>query len=229
MGGFHPEGTVKIHNTSLLFVLALTPSAVAGTAELDVAVAEQMLVQARMEVEAHELDARSSIEHAQIEVELAKAKLVKFEKLDAPNRRASMELDLRSARDRAEEAADELKQIELMYADQDLHDMTAEFVVARGRRNAERAEARIAIQERELDALVNHTLPLERKQLALELDRKRIGLKKAEMTAESGALAKRIAIMKAEGELVKLKEKKVDSSALPEAEPPEEATKEREW
>ena len=224
MGGFHLEGTVKIHSLIVSAALVLVPSTVAAAGdqiELDLALAEQRLVQAQLEADTHDLDARTRIEHAQIEVELAKAKLVKFEKLDAPNRRASAELDLRSAKDRAQEAADELKQIELMYEGQDLQDLTAEFVVSRGRRNAERAAARIAIQERELDALVNHALPLERKQLALELERKRAGLKKAEMDAKSGALAKRIGVMKAESELVKLREKAANPSATPEVEPPE--------
>lgn len=181
----------------------------------DLQVAEQKLVQAKLEQKSHEFSSKTSLAHAATEAELAAARLQHFVKISAPTRRAKAELDLQTATDRATESADELKQIELMYAGQDLNDMTAEFVVARGRRNAERAAARIAIEQKEFEALVNHVLPLEEKQLALDVERKRAGVEKAKLDAESGALGQRIGLMKAEAEIVRLHEKieKVEKAA----------------
>ncbi|MFG0318917.1 MAG: hypothetical protein ACF8XB_16715 [Planctomycetota bacterium JB042] len=183
----------------------------------DLAVAEQKLAQAKVDAEVSRLSALAGVEHAATELELAKARLEDFVELDAVHRRTKAELELRQVKDRATEAADELKQIELMYREQDLNDLTAEFVVARGRRNAERASARIDLQASEFDALVNHTLPLERKKLALDLDRKRFALEKAKLEAQSGELGREIALMKAREEVVRLREK-IAAAEVPAAE-----------
>ncbi len=144
------------------------------------------------------------IRHARIEVEVAEAGLARFREVDAPQELASQKLDLRSAKDRAQEAADELKQIELMYKEQDLDDLTAEFVVSRGRRSAERAAARIAIQEGKLNALETRTHPQKQRQLELAIDKAKAGLKSTEQDGELGRQGKAIALQEAENEVARL-------------------------
>ena len=77
------------------------------------------------------------LRHAQADVTMAEAKLATFREVDKPNRVAAQTLGLQTARDRAQEAADELAQVEIMYAEQDLNDMTREFVIQRERRAAD--------------------------------------------------------------------------------------------
>ena len=162
----------------------------ADTEELqrDLELAKARLDVATVQLEARELDHKVRMEQAAADIELAKKALKKFTEADMPARVASAELDLRSARDRAQEAQDELEQIEIMYAEQDLNDKTAEFVVSRGRRSAERAKARIAIQEAQYKTLLEAELPMERSKLELAVRKHENGLAQAEL---EGAISRR--------------------------------------
>ena len=124
---------------------------------------------------------------------MASERLTRHRDVDAPRRLAGEMLDLRAAKDRAQEAVDELKQIEIMYDEQDLDDMTAEFVVSRGRRNAERAEARIALQEAAFKALEERELPAQEASLGLDLQKAEAALaaavRKGEITRRNLQLA----------------------------------------
>jgi len=141
------------------------------------------LAQARLAVKEMEM-AASAQQHsdrvgfAKTEVNMAQAKLAVFRDSIAPQRLASERLNLLSAQDRAQQAADELAQIEIMYKDQDLDDLTAEFVVTRGRRNAERAAQRIEIQASSLARLEQHELPHEERSLALAAEKASSSLRK---------------------------------------------------
>ncbi len=174
------------------------------TSEHKLKIAELKLEVAMMDADTSRQSAETTRRHALEELEIASAKLEQYETIDARNEIEQAELALRGARDRAQEAAEELAQIELMYEGQDLDDRTAEFVVQRGRRNAERAAARIAIDERRLEALVKHQIPRETRSRELDVARKQAALENAVRTAKSGALQKRIAILNAEAEVDKL-------------------------
>jgi hypothetical protein len=113
------------------------------------------------------------------------------------------------AKDTAVEAAEELKQLEIMYRDADLEDMTAEFVINRGKRNAERRKRMLAIQEKALKALMGHTIPRETAAKELEVRKLADALKNAELKGRSGGLQKEIAILTAEMEITNLKEELV--------------------
>ncbi len=156
---------------------------------------------AKLAAAAEAEEASTKIRHAKVEVELASARLASFREAGIPNRLASERLDLQSAEERAAEAAEELAQIEIMYKDQDLDDVTAEFVVSRGRRAAERAAARIGILQAELKALEERELPHEERTLALALDRATANLAEAERAARRKELEQTIALKEAEGKV----------------------------
>jgi uncharacterized protein YceK len=167
------------------------------------------LARARFKVtalEAQAFDAKheARVRHATVEVEMAKAKLATFREVDVPNRVATQTLNLQSTRDRAQEAADELAQIEIMYAEQDLDDQTREFVIQRGRRNAERSAKRIEIQEGEFRKMKERELPQEERKLELSLDKANTGLTAADREGEIGRQQKAIAVKQAENEVHKL-------------------------
>lgn len=175
--------------------------------EREMEVASARLAVARLEQEAFEQKHKAELQQARAEMELAQAKLALFREEEAPRRLASERLDLQQVKDRAQEAADELKQIEIMYEDQDLDDVTAEFVVSRGRRHAARAAARIEIEEGALRALEERELPREEQQLQLEVDKAAAHLRKLELQGTIDAENKSIAIWEAEDALAQLQEK----------------------
>jgi len=171
-----------------------------------IAVAELKLEHAKMEAESKQVAAQEAIHQAEEELGLARAKLVQYRDVDAPNKIEQARLSLQGAKDRAQEAQEELRQIEIMYEDQDLDDRTAEFVVNRGRRQAERAARQIAIQERSLSSLTEHEVPRELRRLQLDLDRKEAALEKARRDARSGEVQRKISLMSAEMELANLRD-----------------------
>jgi len=167
------------------------------------------LARARLEVAALEskaFDAKheTRVRHANVEVGMAEARLATFREADMPNRLATQTLSLQGTKDRAQEAADELAQIEIMYAEQDLDDQTREFVIQRGRRNAERAAKRIEIQEVEFLKLKERELPQEEQKLALALDKATSSLQAADREGEIGRQQKAISLKQTENEVHKL-------------------------
>jgi hypothetical protein len=173
--------------------------------EHKLAVAERRLDQSRMELEIHELSSAFEIEAAEHELKHAMAVLEDFVGSDMPNRVASSELRLQGSKDSAAEAAEELAQIMIMYEEQDLEDMTAEFVIQRGRRRAERTQRSLEIQTSEHEALVASELPRERKGLEMDVRRKQHALEMAKRRARAGRLDKEIALVKAEFEIQELR------------------------
>ena len=169
--------------------------------KLDIAKARHEI--AKLQLESYREGQSVRLGQAQEELDMAQSELKKFTEADRPARVAGAELDLRSAKDRAQEAADELAQIELMYAEQDLNDKTAEFVVSRGRRSAERAAARIQIQEAQHKTLLEAELPMNQKRLEMAVRAKVAALEEAQREAKIGTLNKEIAVQEAQQAVAK--------------------------
>lgn len=166
---------------------------------------EMQLHSAQNEQQSSEQSAQAAIQVAQQELAIARAKLAQFTTLDQQNRIARSALSLQRSRDRAVESDEELRQLELMYKDQDLDDMTSEYVINRGKRDAARTQEALQVQEREHESLTQHDLPLELGSLELDVARKEGALQKALSSAENGKLERAIAVLRAEGELAKAK------------------------
>ena len=158
------------------------------TKERALALSEMRIEKTRLEIESSRIDAENAVAQAETELVLARGRLEEYVNFESKQKVEQAKLSLQSSRDRATEAAEELKQIELMYADQDLDDKTAEFVIQRGRRNAERAQARIALEEMALTALMEHEVPRERSQRELEIRRKENALESARRAKQSRQL-----------------------------------------
>ncbi len=141
------------------------------TLERELRLAHARLEIQRLEAESAAMQEELRLHHAELSLEEARQTLSVFEESVAPERLARERLSLESAKDRAREAADELAQIEIMYKDQDLDDLTAEFVVSRGRRNAERAAKRIELEELAFARLEAHEIPQEARSLTLAVQK----------------------------------------------------------
>jgi len=171
--------------------------------ERELAVARERLELSRLEQAVFSKQHEPKVRQASMEIEIAQARLARFREADKHNKLASAQLDLRTAKDRAQEAVDELAQIEIMYKEQDLDDLTAEFVVGRGRRAAERAAKRIEIQEGMLAAL-EQELAQEEKGYELAVDKATSALSKLEAEAETGMKGKAISVQEAGNEVARL-------------------------
>ncbi len=174
--------------------------------EVDLAIARIKLEHANMELQMNEVDSTASIGFAKAELDLSRARMAQFSSLDMPNRIARNEISLQRAKDSTAEAEEELAQIQMMYKEQDLEEMTAEFVINRGERNLRRARKSLDVQEREFEALTEHELPRELESLALDVERKTSALLKAETGAAASLLMKKVAVMTADESVKDLEE-----------------------
>lgn len=175
--------------------------------ERDLARARIRLEIARLEAGSARAKAVGEVDFAQVELDLAREDLERFSAEIRQRRVAEAQLDLQTARDRAQEAQDELAQIEIMYDGQDLDDLTAEFVVSRGRRQAQRAQARIALQEAAFANLRDHELRQEEARLTLAVRRKELALDQARIGAQVTDQRQELAIDEAEQAVADLEEK----------------------
>ena len=161
---------------------------------------------ANLELEAFDDDHAVKLRHAAAEIDMARAALALFSEAAMPNRIAAEQLNLQSSEDRATEAREELEQIKIMYAEQDLDDLTAEFVVSRGERNNARAQARLEIQKAELEALRERELPQELARLELAVDKAEAARAQLEREGAIGRAGKVLALKESGDELSDLEE-----------------------
>jgi len=165
-----------------------------ASAELDLSNAALRMEIAELELTSFEAMQADRRANANVELSLAKKRLMQFNAFTEPTRIQQEELDLKSVKESAAEAAEELQQIELMYKDQDLNDMTREFVVARGQRRAENAKARIEIREANMTAVLSHELPMQREQLSLGVARAEQALRNLASEKAIGTRNKQLSI-----------------------------------
>lgn len=152
---------------------------------------------AKMESVSFDAKHAAKLENALVELDLAKQALVQFDSFSKPTRMSQENLNLKSTKESAAEAQEELEQIELMYKDQDLNDMTREFVVARGKRRAISAQARIDIREANVASILEHDLPMQRQRFTLGIKRAEQGLAALALDGEIGRRGKELSVTEA--------------------------------
>jgi hypothetical protein len=172
--------------------------------ERDLPIAKEKVENARRDLADQTADAQAASAKLQKELQLAKTKLETFEKREAPARTAKAQLDLQYARDNHENNKEELEQLELMYKDQDLADKTREIVIRRAKRELERTQQRLALQQEELGILTERTLPQEREKLSLDVEEKQREIARAERGTQKAMGDKKVALMAAESEIKRI-------------------------
>lgn len=172
-------------------------------AETALKVAEKKLAQVKLQA-ASELAAKErDLAFSDLELQMARAKLELYTSIEMPNKLAQAKLDLQRMRDNAQERADELAQIEVMYNESELDDKTREFVLQRGKRQAESSARQLEIAERNLTVTEKHDLPREKARLELEVSKKASELDKAKAALEADRIEREIRLLNAETELAK--------------------------
>ena len=172
----------------------------------ELAIAAEKVKKAHLAQTHQRAEDQDKITRKNTERELAATKLADFEEHNAPQRIEEARLALHRAEDWVKEAEEELAQLEMMYAEEDLADKTREIVLERGRRRLERARRELDLQRTALANLEKHDLPREAAELRAQATDKASELENLERTAETNLLDKQIAVMEAEAEVTRLRE-----------------------
>ena len=170
----------------------------------DIAIAHERLAQARLTQAHAEIENGVTVAKAERELALETERLHVFTGLTAPNRIQQAQLDLVRAEDRATEAREEFEQLQKMYAEDDFADGTKEIVLERGRRRLERSQEDLRLRRDRFTILTEKTIPLEAADHEWKVEQKQQAVEKAHRAADSSALDKHIAGMKAEAEVASL-------------------------
>ncbi len=196
---------------------APAPEPAAGPEKLaelsqQVELAQRKVKRASIDAERQRIENGGALEKVARELELAKKALGHFEAVELPQRLARAALDLQEAQDGLAEQDEEMKQLALMYAADDLADKTKEIVLARGRRRFERAKQRLDLARKEHDDLTGVQLPEQRDRLRVAVNEKELDVQRAKLTAATAEMDKgtaqleaEMALAKAEGEVRKAK------------------------
>ena len=179
--------------------------------ERDMRVAQHKLEKARLSTEHTRLRNAASLAKAEAELDVSTRKLKTFNERSAPNRIAWGELSLRRAEDRAQEAQEELEQLELMYSEDEFADQTKEIVLERGRRRLERSQRQLELQRKDFATLQEETLPVERREHELRAIDKEEAFKRAREKTETSMIDQEIGLINAEGEIIRLEHEMDDA------------------
>jgi hypothetical protein len=172
--------------------------------EREFPIAKEKLENARRDLADQAADAQATGAKLQKELQLAKTKLETYEKREAPARTAKGQLDLQNAKDNLDNNKEELEQLELMYKDQDLADKTREIVIKRAKRDLERTQQRLTLQQEELGILMERTIPQEREKLVLDVEEKQREIARADRSSQKAAGDKKVAVMAAESDIKRI-------------------------
>lgn len=166
-----------------------------ATLEQDLRQKQRELDYARVEVRTGEIDQRvrlmgaeMAVVRARQDLELARRDLELFRTAQRPKELEERRIGLDRQAASAEEAKDELGQLEAMYQEEEFAKATKELVLKRSRTRLALAERDLAVGRRELELLEQHTLPDKERELqrkvedaeqaaakaALELDKARM-------------------------------------------------------
>ena len=181
----------------------------------ELAIAKEKVKKAGLALEHQQADDQAELTQKDTEHELAITKLEDFEQHDAPQQLDEAGLKLLRAEDWVKDSEEELAQLEMMYAEEDLADKTREIVLERSRRRLERARRDLALKRTALTNLEEHSLPREAAELRSQMAEKARLLENLRRALEAHRLEKHIELMKAQDEVARIGEdiRKLDEEA----------------
>ena len=162
------------------------------------------LDRANMDADQQRIDGAAAVEKAKFELSVATKARDHFVNVEMPQKSARAQLDLQQAKDSLSEQEEELQQLELMYSKDDLGDKTKEIVLARSKRRLERLRQSLALQQKDLDDLVNVQQPDQLRKLEAAVTDKTGDLRRAEFGLRSGQIDKDMAVKAQQNEVNKL-------------------------
>jgi hypothetical protein len=169
----------------------------------DMEVSRLKLSKTKLSTEHSAAQHQFAIEKAEVDLEIARKELRVFNEISAPNRIARAELSFQWAEDNLTDAREELRQLELMYEDDQFADQTKEIVIDRARRRLQRTERDIELRREELKTLKEISLPMERKQKELAVVRSEESLEKLRRDRKTSEIGEEIGLIGAEMEIIR--------------------------
>jgi hypothetical protein len=182
-------------------------------------IARVKLDRANMDADQGRIDGAAAVEKAKFELTVATKARDHFVNVEMPQKSARAQLDLQQAKDSLTEQEEELQQLELMYSKDELADKTKEIVLARSKRRLERLRQNLALQQKDLDDLVNVQQPDALRKLEAAVTDKTGDLRRAEFGLRSGQIDKDLAVKTQQNEVNKLV-REIDKAKQKAAAPP---------
>lgn len=152
----------------------------------------------------------AELARAEKDVEKHKKNLEQHTKETAPRELEERRIGVDHSVYRAEEAKDELAELESMYKADEFAKATKELVIKRGRRGVEMADRSLAVARRELAELENHTMPQRERELRDQLADAERTLQKARLEADKARIELDVAQRQADDRVADLKQEVED-------------------
>ncbi len=137
------------------------------------------------------MGAEASVQKSQRELDKEKRELELFLGKHRPRELEEHQISLDHQIHRAEEAKEELAELEAMYKEDEFARSTKELVIRRGRRNAEMADRSLAVARQEMELFEKTTLAERERALRdkvkdaeLELEKSRLEMEKAKLEVD---------------------------------------------
>jgi len=130
----------------------------------------------------------SAVRHAQVELDKQKRELEQFLQKVKPREMEEHRIQLDMQTQRADEAKDELAELEAMYKDDEFARSTKELVVKRGRKQLEMANRSLAVGQQEFEHFEKHTLAERERELTQKVDDAERDLEKARLEHQKATM-----------------------------------------
>ena len=172
--------------------------------ERELAYARSELKIGRLGVEADEREARNAIEDAELKLQIAMKDRDNFKGVEKPLKLADSKLDFDRSAQRMKESEQELKELENMYKQEEMAELTKELVLQRGRANLEFAKRSLELQQQKMANVKDHELAKKEKEVDVAVERSEKALKEARAKKEKNGLESELKQTKAEHKIDEL-------------------------
>ena len=160
-------------------------------------------------------EAKISRAATEAELELVERRLAAFGAHTSQLQLSELDLELLTLRDEHKQSTEELKQLEMMYAESELEDKTSEIVLEQGRRRRELTAADLANMERKRAAAFEYALPMERAEIEHEVAALRAEIRLAGLQADLAIAEIELAFLEHQTSILDLEARKTQIEKEP--------------
>jgi hypothetical protein len=168
------------------------------------------------------LESAAEVFAEQHALEVASAALIEFETYEHAAQLAESALALQMEKDAAQDAREEMEQLEVLYGVGDLADKTAEIVLRRAARGLERADEMMRLEEAAHRQLLQVSLPRQHSDLRFEVHSAELDLRRLEAQRQVDEMEHAHAVASLGEQIAGLEEELKDAETETEGEGEEE-------
>jgi hypothetical protein len=164
----------------------------------DLEYAQVAVETAAIERQIRTMSVEAALQRTGIELTKATRQLEVFRTQQKPRELEEKRISLDAQGNYADEAKDELAELEAMYKDDEFAKATKELVIKRSRRQLELADRRLAVARREFELFEQHTLVDREQDLQRKVDDAKLEVEKAKLEQQKSRLDLDVARRQAE-------------------------------